>query len=141
MSHPDNRPRDLPRPGGSPVLSTDQTEVIGFRPPEAGQEKVPLPATLAERSFLGIPTSQPKTVATDGSEESCTPLAEGVPCVPGYEILGELGRGGMGVVYKARQLGLNRIVALKMVLPAEHAAIEERSRFRHEAKAYTLSGD
>jgi serine/threonine protein kinase len=66
--------------------------------------------------------------------ESQKQLAE-PPQIPGYEIEGELGHGGMGVVYQARQLMLNRRVALKMIASASASRPDEVSRFRREAES------
>ena len=57
------------------------------------------------------------------------------PEVPGYDILGILGHGGMGVVYRARQLKANRLVALKMIRAVEHATPQDRLRFQIETEA------
>jgi eukaryotic-like serine/threonine-protein kinase len=58
-----------------------------------------------------------------------------LPTLRGYDLVEEVGRGGMGVVYRAWQQGLNRLVAIKMVLHADHAGPELLARFRIEAEA------
>jgi serine/threonine protein kinase len=61
--------------------------------------------------------------------------AGSLPEVPGYEVQSEIGRGGMGVIYRARHLRLGRVVALKMILAGAHAGSAELRRFHIEASA------
>src|SRR5262245_16166361 len=70
-----------------------------------------------------------------GEPAAESPEGAALPRVPGYEVEAVLGRGGMGVVFRARHLRLGRAVALKMALAGAYAEPRERARFRREAEA------
>jgi serine/threonine protein kinase len=95
--------------------------------------------TPATGSVGDTPTADPSpgTVgdAPTAGDAADIPEASTASAVAGFEILGELGRDGMGVVYKARHLRLNRLTALKLILAGGHASAKARSRFRAEADA------
>lgn len=63
------------------------------------------------------------------------PAAKTLPRIPGYEVTAEIGRGGMGVVYRARHLGLDREVAIKMLRTGDHASTRELAALVQEARS------
>jgi serine/threonine protein kinase/WD40 repeat protein len=120
--------------------SNDPRRTTDYQPsPQPPQDESRLAVSPPEQK-VEVDT-MPDALVPTGPHDAVQPLWDNLareyapPVISGYELLGELGRGGMGVVYKARHLALNRLVAVKMILAGGHAGHAERARFKVEAEA------
>ena len=98
----------------------------------------PTPRPVVDSEVMG---GLPAPVLPSRPDDDLEPMPPGTVAsikalsIPGYELIREIGRGGMGVVYQALQLKLNRTVAVKMILSGSHAGPGDLDRFRREAEA------
>ena len=114
--------------------SPDRDELLARHPDLADR----LRAFFADLDRIGKQASAFRLPNADSTVSAGTPGAADLPRVRyigDYELLEEIARGGMGVVYKARQVSLNRTVALKMILKGEFASEADVRRFRQKAEA------
>jgi WD40 repeat protein len=113
----------------------DRADLLA-RYPEFAHELAEFFADRDRIDRLAAPPAPAAEMATVGSAEMKADAPLGTVRYFGdYELLAEIARGGMGVVYRARQVSLNRVVALKMILAGQLASQEDVQRFRIEAEA------
>ena len=132
---------DDPAPARPPHPAAEATRAGDFDPagatlsvPDSSREPSatagPTNAGPIEHTAVGLADSPTRTLLM--AEPSPAAMA---PTVPGFDLLAPIGKGGMGVVWKARQVQLNRLVALKMVLGDQRAGSKQLVRFLAEAEA------
>jgi WD40 repeat protein/serine/threonine protein kinase len=118
-------------------LRKNLVETYLRRYPDLPAREGDVQALLALVEDSSFSSSRTEELPQDGGAAEGDPATPGQPWpeLPGYEILGVLGHGGVGIVYKARQIKLQRLVAVKMLAAGTSARADQVARFRREARA------